>query len=514
MTMRVILAGLNLDIETMAEARSLLERSAGQTDGELAEALEEFSRRTVWSPETLSAAYARISRDPAPVPELRERARREVDSARKSNRTIIFGLGHSSVAEHAVFNFDILGASRLAMEAIEQHRLCSFTEKSQRYITVEDEGFVPREAEEAGLREPFSATMRAQFADYRDLYQALLKRAGRDNPEAAGKRGGRRLLEGMAKEDARYALLLATPGQLGMTANARNIELMISRLAAHPLAELRHFALLLERSVSGIAPSLIKYTVGANHLAETQQELRSLADRKLGRQAASHSPAPVVLLSCPDDGDERIAAALLFAAGGESYERCRAAARVMEQRDREELFRTSLRRLRSWDAVQRAFEEVHLTFELVISASCYAQLKRHRMATLIVQPYDPALGITVPPSVAEAGLEERLRQSAARAEALFEMISGDAAKASAYALTNAHRRRMLFTCNVRELYHLARLRLDCHAQWDIRETAARMVELAAERLPLATMMACGKDGFARHYEKVFGAPPEWREKGE
>jgi hypothetical protein len=45
-----------------------------------------------------------------------------VERARSSNRTIVFGLGHHSVAEHAVFNFDILGCSRLAIEALDPVR--------------------------------------------------------------------------------------------------------------------------------------------------------------------------------------------------------------------------------------------------------------------------------------------------------------------------------------------------------------------------------------------------------
>ena len=42
------------------------------------------------------------------------------------------------------------------------------------------------------------------------------------------------LLEGWAKEDARYAISMATETQLGMTINARNLELMLRRLAALP----------------------------------------------------------------------------------------------------------------------------------------------------------------------------------------------------------------------------------------------------------------------------------------
>ena len=35
-----------------------------------------------------------------------------------------------------------------------------------------------------------------------------------------------------------------------------------------------------------------------------------------------------------------------------------------------------------------------------------------------------------------------------------------------------------------------------------------MVELAREKLPLATMMMCGKDSFESRYIEVFGAAPE------
>jgi thymidylate synthase ThyX len=97
------------------------------------------------TPEVLSAAYARISRDPRPVDELRADARTEIEKSRKSTENIIFSMGHHSVAEHAVLNFDLMGLSRLAVEALEQHRLCSYTEKSQRYIALKGDYVAPDE---------------------------------------------------------------------------------------------------------------------------------------------------------------------------------------------------------------------------------------------------------------------------------------------------------------------------------------------------------------------------------
>jgi len=100
--MKVILAGYNVDSSVIDDLKK-----------------NSPSLQNV-TPETMSAAYARISRDPRSVDALRAVARSEVERARRSNRTIIFKMGHHSVAEHAVFNFDIIGISRLAIEEIEK----------------------------------------------------------------------------------------------------------------------------------------------------------------------------------------------------------------------------------------------------------------------------------------------------------------------------------------------------------------------------------------------------------
>src|SRR5512143_1752815 len=153
--MKIVLAGYNVD---SAVLDGLRKNSPPREDV---------------TPETLSASYARISRDPRPVDELRAGARAEVERARRSNQSIIFKMGHHSVAEHAVFNFDIAGVSRLAIEEIERFRLCSFTEKSQRYITLGDDFVVPAEVRRDGLERLFAAIVKAQNRLYHRLYARL-----------------------------------------------------------------------------------------------------------------------------------------------------------------------------------------------------------------------------------------------------------------------------------------------------------------------------------------------------
>ncbi len=129
--LKVILAGHNVDRQALEELVKKGEITQHDLDN--------------LTPEGISAAYAHISRNPKSATELRADARKELEKARKSNQTIIFKMGHQSVAEHAVLNFDILGISRLAIEFLEAQRLCSYTEKSQRYITMEGDYVVPVE---------------------------------------------------------------------------------------------------------------------------------------------------------------------------------------------------------------------------------------------------------------------------------------------------------------------------------------------------------------------------------
>jgi flavin-dependent thymidylate synthase len=493
MKMDVILAGHNIDHDIILEFQSLQ------------------PERQDLTPETVAAAYARISRNPRPVNELRAIARSEVEKARASNRNIVFEMGHSSIAEHAVFNLDVLNVSRLLVEEIERFRLASYTEKSQRYVLLADDFVVPQEVREAGLEENFTAAILLQNGFYHKLYEKLLPYVLERNPELAADPANRLLLEGWAKEDARYCLSLATETQLGMTVNARNIELMIRRLAASPLAEAREYSRRLYEAVKGVAPSLVRYTEPTPYDRETREAIRLQADEIVSKmltlspgviQREGIAPPPLAgagtandlvrLIDATPAADDKIAAALLHGTSHLPLAECLEIATRMGIEEKRKLIQTALRRMKAYDAAPREFEHVGLTFELVISATCFAQVKRHRMATITVQDYDPALGVTVPPSIAAVGMEAPFREICARTEETWEQIR-----------RTAHRRRVMIRVSGRELYHLARVRADGHAQWDIRETASRMVEQGREAMPITLMLAAGKDGFDALYAQIF-----------
>ena len=251
--MKVILAGFNVDLD----------------------ALKEYKKKDiVLTPESISAAYARISRSPKPVDSLRQESCKEVVKARRSNRTIIFEMGHHSVAEHAVFNFDIIGISRIAIEELEKFRLCSYTEKSQRYVTIRGDFVVPKEFANPDLFNDYCNIIKVQNDYYKCLYKKIsVRNLKRFSGKAISKKQ-EKILRNLAKEDARYILSMATQTQVGATINARNLELMIRRFASHNLKEINDLGKELYTLVHKIAPSIILFHKANDYDQKTYSELR------------------------------------------------------------------------------------------------------------------------------------------------------------------------------------------------------------------------------------------------
>jgi len=491
--MKVYLAGFNVDTTVLKE----LEQATG--------------KRADLTPEVISAAYARISRDPRPINEIRVESRKEVERSRKSNQTIIFKMGHHSVAEHAVFNFDVLGLSRFAMEEAEKFRLCSYTEKSQRYITLDKDFVIPEEIKKTHFEKPFLKMVQLQNEAYFKLFEKLKDYIFKKHDKLAADPKKQNLLEGWAKEDARYITSLATESQVGVTVNARILELMLRRFASHPLAEVKNLGRSIYDIVSSVAPSIVIFREANERDLKTYPELKEAAKeflKKSGKAISKKSIKGVELVEFPKDGDKLILAALLHTSDNLTYEQCKKIAAKLNKEQSKKLFKASWQNMQFYDSMLREFEYVNLTFNVVLSAACFGQLKRHRMSTITAQAYDPNLGITIPQSIKETGMEKYFREIVDKTNEVYAAIKKENPLAAPYILTNAHRKRVLMRLNLRELYHISRLREDAHAQWDIQNISRLMSREAKKVIPLATELLCGKDKYNETYQSIFGHLPK------
>jgi len=294
-------------------------------------------------------------------------------------------------------------------------------------------------------------------------------------------------IEGQAKEDARYVLSIATKTQMGMTLNARSLEHLLKRLYALPINEAKNLADSLYERVRNIAPSLIRYI-----------EPSKYDDQKYRTDVFAKSNKPIEkcsLLSYSAQADERIIAGLLFRSTGTDYQTTFEDVKRMNKQDKEKILKRYLTDITCHDSLPREFELVDLIFQVNISSSCFAQLKRHRIATIISTDYNPKFGFTIPKSIDKIVKKDDFRNVMEKSEKMYEILSEKYPEVKNYILTNAHHKVVLFKCNMRELCHFARLRHDAHAQWDIRELAHSIIEKVKEAAPITSVLICGKDTF-------------------
>lgn len=504
----VRLAGYNVDAELLSETLDILREldqlsksmgvspSASDLKSSIEKLGEELRARIdfeAFTPETISAAYARISRDPSHVTELRRSARFSVARARKSNENIIFGLGHASVAEHAAFNFDVSHLSRLAAEELQYHRLQSFTEKSQRYITIGEDYVVPQELLGTPHEAHYREIIGRLFTAYNEIFANLHEHHRPEDVSGLSKTEVRDI-ETRAKEDARYLLPLACSTQMGMTLNARNLEHLLWELSDHPLAEVRDLGLALHAAVGKMAPSLVKYTTRQEFPRQNREVLvKHFQDSKPTRgQLQFWSEPSATLIDFDESAEERILRAFAFSSGNEN-------ARL----DGSKIWPTIFEKLGAHDPVYREFESARATFVLEMSATCYAQFKRHRLMTQLVQAYEPTYAAIVPPAIDEVGQGEAFRAAVREASVAAEELAKTQLLLAPYLLTNAHVKRVMAVVNAREIYHLSRLRCDAHAQWEIQILAGKMLELLKSKWPNLLALACGKDKYDEIYRDYF-----------
>jgi len=538
--MKIKLAGFNVDLESLKTIENIsediksslmdhnnnLDTDKDSKDDKINYVINSLDQQlkiiNSLTPEVISASYARISRDPKSIPELRKNAQKDIEKCRKTNSNIIFKMGHKSIAEHAVFNFDIMGVSRGLVEKIEQMRLTSYMEESQRYIDLNNyfDFVIPSELNtDNKLRETFIEQCDNNFKFYKihkpflidwmknNISDDFFKKANISNKERKDE-----TIFKLALEDSRYALPLATTTQLGMTINARNLETLITRMNSSKSSEEREFGKAIYDLVDGIAPSVIKYTEPTDYFSKTRDELKNYITEFISNLHPSKiQPLDDIKSSSKKinyfnniSKDKAIISGLIFSNSNLTYDQANYVFDIMNVSEKKEINRLAHKYQELHDVSLREFE-LREPFELVISASNFAQLKRHRMNTLIPQDYDIDAGYTTPESLKYTN-EKSFSGLIERTNYLYNVLKTNpiTKPIANYILTNAHNRRVLFDANNRQLKAIANERLNVYAQWDIRNTIEQVIKIAKEESPLTMEFAPGKHEYYDLKEKIYG----------
>ena len=281
-------------------------------------------------------------------------------------------------------------------------------------------------------------------------------------------------------DTCRFLLPAAALANLGMTANARVLEMSVRKWLSHPLAEVRQIAAQVRAVAQGEVPTLVKYAEAQPYLEETGADLtaaaRGIPDAPASDWCAlvDHDPA----------AQERVLAAVLYRFGGMSFEAARQAVRGMDPDGQSALAARLLGRLGRHDIPLRELEHCAYTFDLVMDQGAYFEFKRHRMMTQTPQRLTAGLGYAVPRRMEEAGFADAYRAAMDAAVAAYQTLAGWDPQVAAYLVPNGCNRRVLAVFNLREAYHFCQLRAAANAHFSIRRVALRVAEQIRRVHPL------------------------------
>ena len=442
------------------------------------------------SEEQIAVAFAMTSRRPEPFDQIAEQVSQE--KAADFHERWVLGYGHASVAEHAVAHLAVENVSRLACDALEDNRLASYTEKSSRYqVMPEDYFHVPQELDKfPSLKDQYTAACSGLFRSYFQLIDGCTAYLRTQLPQRQGERDGayNLRLRRIVTDDCRAVLPAATLTNVGVTANARTLEHAISKLLSSGLQEENELGAEVREQARNITPTLIKYAERNEYLAGAAARLSEMesirAETSSPLSTAGGDAGPQVrLVNWDPEAEDKLVAALLYAGSHRPYEEIRSAAGELGPEERKAIISRALEGMGPHDAPPREFEAVDYTFEYLMDYGAYREFKRHRMQSYFPQPATVAHGYRVPQVVRDGGLADVFDEAIGQAEAAFWGVSEFSPLVAQYLVTHAHNRRLLSKLNLRECYHLFKLRTSTMAHASIREPVKEAMRLAAEVHP-------------------------------
>ena len=151
----------------------------------------------------------------------------------------VISSGHTSTIEHATFTFAIEGVSRAMTHQLVRHRIASYSQQSQRYVTEKDLDYVipPQVKGNKEALAEFKKAVKAAHSSYKKLVSL-----------------------GLLAEDARFLLPNAAETKIVVTMNARALyNFFQERLCIRAQWEIRALAARMHQLVMKVAPEVFKY---------------------------------------------------------------------------------------------------------------------------------------------------------------------------------------------------------------------------------------------------------------
>lgn len=151
----------------------------------------------------------------------------------------VIGSGHTSTIEHVSFTFAIQGVSRVLTHELVRHRIASYSQQSQRYVSNENLNYIMPPSIKNNVQA--LKIFQEQINKDQQIYNELL-------------------IMGIPKEDARFILPNASETKIVVTMNARSLfNFLQRRMCQRAQWEIRLLAYKMHALLKKAAPNIFQY---------------------------------------------------------------------------------------------------------------------------------------------------------------------------------------------------------------------------------------------------------------
>jgi thymidylate synthase ThyX len=329
------------------------------------------------------------------------------EKARVFHEKWVVGYGHASVAEHAVVHLAVENASIVASKVIEDLRLGAFTEKSTRYVVFDKQSFVEPPGLSGAALAVYRETAGRLFGVYLDLVPRAMEALRARAPRAEGQSEAAyaAAIRAQACDLCRGLLPAGARTNIGVTANARALETLLTKMLSHPLAEVSALA------VVHVTPTLLKYAAKNPYRAGASKAVNDALRRVYTPPASGAGSTmvltqPVRLVRYDKDALERVGLALVYD-GADPAAHASGVIDGLRNATAGELAQVVAAAFEGrgpHDPPPRGLEASSMTFELMLDYGAYRDMQRHRMLSPATQRLTCHLGFDSPAELAELGL--------------------------------------------------------------------------------------------------------------
>jgi thymidylate synthase ThyX len=404
--------------------------------------------------------------------------------------------GDDSVAQLGGAHIACEYVSNILTKVLEWGRLMAYLEQSTRYVPYTDtlngrwRYHIPSEIPAGALRDSYVRAMDDAFETYAKWIPPMQEYFARRYPKSGSDSDAvhRSAIRAKALDTLRGLLPAATQSNVGIYGTGQAFELLLLRMRANPLLEVRACADQMLAELRKVIPAFLTRVDQperggrwSGYLADVRQRIESIAAELLTSRPESRPE--VTLTDFDPDGELKLVAAALYAASDLPDDQLLALARRMTADERAAVLRAYVgtrgnRRHRPG----RALERTAYRFDILTDYGAFRDLQRHRMLTLEWQPLSPRHGFTEPDAIREAGAADDWQRVLDRSAELYDALERAGLETAApYAVSMAYRVRFYMEMNAREAMHVIELRTAPQGHPAYRRVCQQMHRLIDEQ---------------------------------